>query len=160
VIPGINVTFLTQEGAEFLFHQNRQFLQGKTTDEVNILANEEREVYCEVQRLKRATTISCSTIDGILAAKNLDFKTCDRITTEGMMSILQTCDRREIEIKTTKCGPQIKYTDPTTNISYGIANNSYQFTPLSPCLIQHGLLSLNENFTLLQQVNSYNHNQM
>jgi len=145
---GMNVTFLTMEGAEFLFLKNRQFIEGKTTDEVNILANEIRDVYCEVKRAMRGTILTLSSLDGILAAKIMKLGTCDRITSDGEMSILQTCEKREIEveIKETKCGPQIIYTDPIKNISYGIAKNGYQLVPYSSCLVQHGMVGLNGKF--------------
>lgn len=145
--PGESIKFLTREGAETIFHQQRQFLQSRTTEEVNLLANEIRMNYCEIKRVMRGQVISLSLLDGILAAKTMGMKTCDRITTDGELSILQTCQKKEIEIKVkqTKCGIQAIYTDEN-GVSYSIAKNGYQLVPFTPCLNQHSILNLNGKF--------------
>jgi len=145
---GENITFLTRIGAESLFKQQRQFIEGKTTDEANILANEIRMLNCEVKRILRGEMISLSSLDCILAAKVMNLNTCDRITTDGLLSILQTCEKREIDVRITitQCGPQVIYTDIAKNMSYSIAKNGYQLVPFAPCLHQQNIINLNDKF--------------
>lgn len=145
--PGESIKFLTREGAETIFHQQRQFLQSRTTEEVNLLANEIRMNYCEIKRVMRGQVISLSLLDGILAARTMGMNTCDRITTDGELSILQKCEKKEITVRTkqTKCGMQAIYTDEN-GISYGIAKNGFQLVPFAPCLNQHSIVNLNGKF--------------
>lgn len=76
-----NITFLTQHSAESLFNQQRKFLEGKTTGEVNPLANEIRML------MIRAEVFFLSSLDGISAAKVMNFNIFDAITTDGLLII-------------------------------------------------------------------------
>lgn len=57
----------------------------------------------------RGTILTLSVLDGILAAKTMRLGTCDRITSDGEMSIWQTCEKRgiEVQINETKCVPKL-----------------------------------------------------
>ena len=140
-----NVSFLTLQGAESLFCQQRQFVIGHTTDELNM--KEIRIATCDAKRAQRGQLISLSILGGFLAAQSMKLSTCQRLISDGELLMVQDCHESQVEVQIikTKCGPQPIYIDEN-NITYSIAKNGFQLIPYSPCIHQNPIMNLNGKF--------------
>ncbi len=130
------------EHLETLLIEQEQYLQGRINDQENILANEIRNTYCAVMKLRQNQAILMAQFDPILAAKSLGLKTCDSVSGHGETLILQECTPIEVEIEgiITECGPQP--IARVNNVTFSLSPNSYSLVPYFNCLHRSKYVSI------------------
>jgi hypothetical protein len=135
---------LTDEDAEQLASEHRIFLDHTINRHINVLAEELKEVYCQVSELQRHQVFLLAQTNGLLAARALELPQCDRIESSGMSLILQRCSSRIINItaKETRCGPQPYYVNEY-NESFTIGKDGWSLHPFSECFWNGQFVNLN-----------------
>ena len=87
---------------------HEQFKERMETDHENKLAQEIRQVYCEVSNLKRNQVINLAQTNDLLAAATLNLPECSRLQGLGQTLLLQQCQKKRVNVTAveTKCGFQ------------------------------------------------------
>lgn len=139
---------LTDEHKTYLMTLHRNFYEGLQTSHANALANEIRQVYCQITSLRRNQAIILSQINGLLAARALNLKTCERLTGEGQVVFLQQCQMVPVEIsaKRTRCGSnsvfQPLYISPE-NRNYTLGKDGWSLHAWSECFWNSPVININ-----------------
>ena len=111
---------------------------------INKLAEGIRQIYCQVNRLRRAEVAMLDQTSGLLAAQVLKMGECKKIQGYGQVLLLQQCTAVPINIyaeKTERCGyqPLFKYKDR----NYTIGLDGYSMHPYSPCFWPTHFINVN-----------------
>ena len=120
-----------------------QFKHRMTTDHENTLAEETRQIYCQLSVMRKVQAITLSQTNGILAAVALQLPECSRLQGLGQSLLLQECTKQRLNITAieTSCGFQ-----PFTiynGINYTIGTDGWSLHPYSPCFWKTHLVNLN-----------------
>ena len=146
--------YLTKQAAETLFLEQRQFVEGRLTDQSNVLAHEVRQLYCMVNRMHRNLVAVLAQWSGLIAARSLNLDTCDQIKAEGEGLVLQTCAKKvmEVSVKDGRCGPQPVIIDEY-NKTYSLAKNGWSLVPYTECLWQTPFITMNAKIYMFKDNN-------
>lgn len=122
-----------EDSITLLINQN-QYLQGRITDQQNILVAEIRNTYCATMRMRKNEAILMANFDPILAAKSLGLDQCFSVVGYGSSLILQQCTPIDVEIEgiINNCGPQP--IAQVNNITYSLSPNGVTLVPYFHCL--------------------------
>jgi len=131
------------EEFNLLLHAQDQFLQGQITNHENVLANENRDIYCTVLEIKKFQAIQLASMDPLLTAKSLGLGNCSAVIGEGESLILQECQSVAVEVTTkqTSCG-----FEPAAyigNDTYALSPSGFSLIPFLPCIHRNSYATLN-----------------
>jgi hypothetical protein len=120
-----------------------QFIEGLETEHENLLAQEIRQLYCQLSTIKRNQAVTLAQTNGILAALTLKLPTCSRLQGIGQSLLLQECKTRRANITAveTNCGFQPFYAYKDEN--YTIGMDGWSLHPYSNCFWKTHLVNLN-----------------
>ena len=109
------------------------------------MANEIRQLYCELSALKRYQAIMLSHTSGLLAAQGLKLPLCSRTIGNGNMLILQQCEPVTVFLsaKLTSCGYEPFVQINSTN--YTIGKDGFSLHPFQECLWPLPYVSIQKN---------------
>lgn len=141
----INTTKNMQEDdVEYLLNQHRLYLDHQITNRENLLAEEIKQLYCKINDLDKRNIFLLAQANGLLAARALKQKTCDRIQSNGMTLVLQTCAEQKIVVsaRETPCGYQPLYVDHN-NKSFTIGKDGWSLIPFKDCFSIGPFVNLN-----------------
>jgi hypothetical protein len=115
------------------------------TENANKLAQEIREVYCQLSTLKKNQAVILSQTNGILAASAIGLPTCSRIQGLGQTMLLQQCTVKTVVLTAieTQCGFQPFFTYASENYTLGM--DGWSIHPYSPCFWKTHFVNINGN---------------
>ncbi len=122
---------------------HNQYKQEILVAQENKLADEIRQVYCQVSALERNQAIILAQGNGLLAAAALDLPTCSRLKGFGQTLLLEQCKEHWTNITAveTTCGFQPYFFYDHRNYTIGI--DGWSIHPFSDCFWQTHLININ-----------------
>ena len=137
---------ITEEDLRILKQEHRQYVDHRLNENLNTLAEEVKEVYCQDLEIKKFQTLLLAQANGLLAARALGLGLCERIESSGMTLILQKCPMDSIAItaKKTQCGYQ-PYFENQNNMSYTIGKDGWSLHPFLDCFWTGPYVNLNDH---------------
>jgi hypothetical protein len=116
------------------------FIQNAVVDVENILAKAIKSLQCESQQSRFSRAMLTAQWNGWLAAKQLGYPNCSKLTPIGTTAQLEVCTAHFVEVfmKETACGPQ-----PLINENLTISVNGFEVTKFSNCYHKANLVNLN-----------------
>ena len=139
-------TPLTNEELELVLVENRQYFEGKLARQENILANELRDIYCQMMHLRKYQVLSLAQMSGLLAARALDLPIFSRIHAVGGTIVLQECTKLEANVKSkvTSCGIQ-PHVEIVNNNSLTVGKDGWSLHPFIDCFWPGPYITLNDD---------------
>ena len=136
--------YITEENLEKLRQEHRQFVDHKFNENLNVLAEEVKEVYCQDLEIKRFQALLLAQTNGLIAARALGLGICERIESSGMTLILQKCNVETIAItaKRTRCGYQ-PYYENQNKVPYTIGKDGWSLHTFMECFWTGPYVNLN-----------------
>ena len=122
---------------------HNQYKQEILIAQENRLAEEIRQVYCQVSALERNQAIIMAQGNGILAAAALSLPTCTRLQGFGQTVLLEQCTEQQTNITAieTSCGYQPYFLYNHKN--YTIGMDGWSIHPFSDCFWQSHFVNIN-----------------
>ena len=93
-----NIANLEDEVKRILHPLHEEWKEGIEIAHETKLADEIRQVYCELSNIRRLQTITLALSNGILAAAALDMPHCSRLHGMGQALLLQECEKKEANV--------------------------------------------------------------
>ena len=123
---------------------HEQFAKGLQTDHENRLAEEIRQMYCQVNKLRRAEVTMLAQSSGLLAAQVLKLGDCAKVQGYGQVLLYQQCQKIDIEVlaqESERCGfqPLFRYKDR----NYTIGMDGWSMHPFSSCFWPTHFVNIN-----------------
>ena len=106
----------------------------------NILNNEVRNAYCESFRTKQFSAITLSQLSPMLAGIALGLPTCQRVTADGQIMIVEKCKitKESVNVTKTDCG-----FEPIISNGYTVGRDGFTRQPFQPCTWINNIANLN-----------------
>ena len=147
-IEGSNHVLIHNMSADDLLrieNLHRQYLDHRINDNLNIIADEIKNVYCQDLDIRTYQTLLLAQANGLLAARALGLGTCERIESSGLALSLQKCTMETIVLKAkkTQCGYQPFYETPF-NVSYTLGKDGWSLHPFMDCFWTGPYVSIND----------------
>jgi hypothetical protein len=116
------------------------FKQNKVIDQENVLVNAIKVLQCVNKQNKVLWAIQTARTNGWLAAKQLDFQTCSKLTPVGNTAQLEICSPTvvNISVRYTICGPQ-----PVINENFTINLNGFETAKFANCYHKGNWININ-----------------
>jgi len=126
---------------------HEQFKTGYQVDLANILADEVRQVYCEIAATKRRQLLLLAQISPLLAASTLakNVSVCGRIEGRGETLIMQQCIPHEVVMKAklTRCGYEPIFEFGENNRSMTIGIDGWSMRDFRECFHDSNYIGMN-----------------
>jgi hypothetical protein len=125
--------------------EHRQFIDHRINDNLNVLAKEVQNVYCQDLEIKKYQTLLLAQANGLIAARALGLGVCERVESSGLALILQKCTMETIVLKAkrTQCGYQPFY-ENAFNVSYTLGKDGWSLHPFLDCFWTGPYVSIND----------------
>ena len=138
-----NIANLEDEVKRILHPLHEDWKEGIEIAHETKLADEIRQVYCELSNIRRLQTITLALSNGILAAAALNMPHCSRLHGMGQALLLQECEKKEANVTAieTSCGFQPFTTYNSINYTIGI--DGWSLHPYSDCFWKSNFVNLN-----------------
>jgi len=82
---------LSNEEREIFSAENQQFVEAQAVKHETQLANEVRQLYCNITTLQRNQAIILAQTNGLLEGRSLNLGKCSRVSGSGRTLIVQQC---------------------------------------------------------------------
>ena len=127
-----------------LFPLHEEWKQQIELDHENRLAKENRQLYCEILKIRHANLLVSSQWSGLLSAKSINLGTCSKLTNVGESLLLQECKSVKVKIGAveTRCGFQPKFTYNSKNFTVG--RDGFSLQPFQECFWDTHLIPIND----------------
>ena len=120
-----------------------QYIEGLQISHENKLAQEIREVYCQVLKTEYANAVHMAQFNGLMAAESLELKPCSKLEGNGRTLILHECRTESLEITAveTKCGFQPYFV--LYNKNWTIGRDGWSMHPFHECCWANPYITIN-----------------
>ena len=116
-----------------------QYIRDKLVEQENELSQLIETEQCEINTLRHSQSLATAQYNGWLAAYQLGFPNCTKLSAAGQTALVITCTPIEITFETevTSCGPQPRFRNWTINL------DGWELVQYSPCYWRMGFVNFN-----------------
>ena len=146
VHPSVDATKdQTDDEALFLTAEHKKYIDSKFNDNLNVLAEEIKDIYCQDVSIRQNQAFLLAQSNGLLAARALGLGICEHVESSGMTLILQQCAKDEITIsaKETRCGYQPFFQD-NQNKTFTIGKDGWSLHEFLDCFWSGPYVTFND----------------